>query len=276
MRIATLVLGDTPLMHRTHAVLDKHWLEPKGSLRFESVHLKDWTPDSLLASMTDLRPKVVINGQHINSNNPDAFVSNSRDPAIVSLFSRMVGAKFFHVSDAMVFPGRSIQGAEDAPYPTKVFGLSRMLGEKAALTMHSDVTIVRVGWLYGPEIPESPPMIAVAHARKERSSASIYSDLIGSPTFIGDAAMELARKAVRAVYTIETIGNATVHMSPTWIGSWAQYLADDYPDITPASVRGKNFRDLHRNAGLIPTPDWVIPHDGLQRFKEELRGQEKD
>jgi dTDP-4-dehydrorhamnose reductase len=186
----------------------------------------------------------------------------------------------YHLSDSMVFSGRTEMSTDDLVFPVNVFGLSRSLGEQGVLSF-SDATVVRVGWLYGKEIESCPPMIAVDQAQGLRKSALIYSDMYGSPTFIGDAAVILAHHTImfgpasQTAHSGGPIGFArVVHLAPTLVESWADLLEPSYPNVTPTTVRtSAKFRNLRRNAGLKPSMGWVVPAGGLSRFQDDLAGE---
>ncbi len=256
-----IVVGGSPLMNRL-----SHRLGTNDDVSV--LQLETWDPVRLLTFLNEEKPDVVVNGEHSNTEEPSAFKSNSRDPAVIALMSRMVGAKFYHLSDAMVFPGSGSHVAADEPYPSKVFGLSRLLGERAVMSLHNTSTIVRIGWLYGSDIPESPPMIAEDQEQGLRSAAHIFEDIVGSPTFVGDAAALLAYK-IWEKYWDPPEGNI-VHMAPALVTSWYTLLEDEYPKIVPTSVKA-SIRNLHRNAGLVPSKGWEIDPGGVRRFRSELR-----
>jgi len=260
-----MLIGDSPLLNRLHGLFNSWMTQDMG------LHIRRWDQDEVLYQMLDFKPDVVVNGHHSISETPDAFVSNSRDPSILALFCKTTESYLYHLSDAMVFPGRTAHKDGDEPYPAKVFGLSRLLGERGVLSMHSRSSVVRLGWLYGSDIPESPPMIAWDLVSGKRSQAYIYTDLIGSPTFVGDAAEVLAEKIILDNLRVNVPDQRIFHLAPTWVGSWYDLLSEHFPTIEPATVRSSvRFRDLHRNAGLRPSNGWVVPDGGVERFIKEV------
>ena len=107
-------------------------------------------------------------------------------------------------------------------------------------------------------------MIAEDHANGLRSEAHIFYDIVGSPTYLEDAAAVLVDNLGRDRGRI-------VHMSPDLVCSWAELLEDFYPKVTSVSYKSSvSFRDVHRNAGLVPTSGWQIRAGGLQRFRKAL------
>lgn len=266
-------MGDSPLLARLPSVIDDF---------HEVLQVADADPSGeLLDIMNRYLPTCVVNGSFTVTSGGDAFQRNSRDPATVALFCRMTNVRrLFHLSDSMVFPGRGSSVVTDVPYPSRIFGLSRMLGERAVCELFPHTTVVRLGWLYGPEMPETPPMIAWHQRSGERSSALIYSDMYGSPTFLGDAAVvlggalnvEYSRPFEEAVWGRQ--GPSYEHLAPAVTQSWFDYLVPEFPEIVPVTVRTKYAKNSsafgHRNAGLVPTVGWEVPEGGLSRFVEEM------
>ena len=257
MRI--LILGDSPLDNRlvrafsaaTHNVVQLH-----------DNHVRS---GDVLPVFAEYRPHVVINGAHLPSDDPSSFVANSKDPAVMALYARMVGARFYHLSDSSVFSTDMPRDDED-PYPTRVYGLSRLIGERAVMRLHPKATIIRTSWLYGPEMPESPPMIAWAASCGLKQRAHIYDDLQVSPTFLGDAAQLI----VFNVASSHTSG--IFHLAPEEPVSWFDLLKDEFPEILPLkSQRMKLLQDVHMNVSVTPSRRWTLGSSGLASFMEEVR-----
>jgi len=261
VHVNILLTGRDPILERLHIIYEA-W-------GFEVHHLHEWESEDLMGTMVDFRPDIVVNGSTTEIEHPDAFVANSKYPAVLALYSAMCGSRMYHLSDGSVFSGRIETSASDLPFPVNVFGLSRMLGERAVMSFSRHATIVRLGWLYGQEIESCPPMIAVDQANGLRKSALVYEDMFGSPTFIGDAAAILAHHTVMIVRSPDRIA----HLTPAGKMSWADLLMPEYPNVESTTVRSSaKFRDLRRNAGLIPTPGWTVPTGGLARFQADLDG----
>jgi len=256
MRI--LIVGATPLTLRLQSVFDDYWDN-------HQCVLVD-SPD--LRAFNEFAPHIVVNGGYWETDSPKAFVNNSRDPATCALYARMVDASYFHLSDSSVFSMNRPSDTDD-PYPTRIYGLSRLLGERAVRALHPKAAIVRTSWLYGPDLPESPPMIAHSAAIGERSRAHVYDDVLLNPTYVGDAAGTLAINIVASSVTKDIGG--TYHLSPERTCSWFAFLRDDY-DVLPVKLKGYGPDGARRvkDLSVEPSPGWTINDGGLNRFKLEL------
>jgi dTDP-4-dehydrorhamnose reductase len=265
-----LVIGDTPLCNRLRGVFVRYFdsEEPSG--------LQIRHPDeNILATINTFRPDVIVNGAFVESETGAAFAENSRDPATFALYARMVGAQFYHLSDSSVFHTGKPRDDEN-PYPARVYGLSRLLGERAIMNLHPKATIVRTSWLYGPELPESPPMVAWAQKVGEKTNAHVYDDLEVSPTFIGDAAQMLGWNILSSWIRLEghpEQAGRTYHLGPAGSSTWYDYLLPRFPNIQPLkSNRLIKNAVVHRNVSITPSPGWVIEGDSLGRFTQEMIG----
>lgn len=263
MRI--LLVGDTPFTRRLVHIFDAYWTNDHGLL----------VPEADLQVFNEFRPNVVINGQFVETDEPTAFRSNGRDPAISALYARMVGSNYVHMSDTSVFSS-DMPRATDDPYPTRIYGLSRLLGERAVRSLHPNASIVRTSWMYGPDVPESPPMVAADAASGDRAKAHVYNDVKVTPTYIGDAAGVLAANVV-SMHVGALEWGYTHHMAPELSCTWFDLLKGEF-DILPVKSRftAMSGRKVHRNVSVQPSAGFVISPGGLERFRRELDTGEWD
>lgn len=211
--------------------------------------------------------------------------TNSVGPGIVALACAAYGLKLIHISTDYVFGGGGVKGpyrASDRPFPLQHYGRSKLLGEWATAFLPGTV-IVRIGWIFGPEYPLNAAMLAATAANRldqrlrdnshEELSFDIWNDILGTPTFVGEAArMVRALAKVRAHYEGELLDlPPIVHVSsgekPI---SWYEFLKNDYPLITPGSSPPTLRRP--RVGGLVPT-EWgrtASYETMLGMFREEL------
>jgi dTDP-4-dehydrorhamnose reductase len=256
MRI--MIIGDTPLTRRVAHIYESYFMNEHAAL-IEDPSLEDFDT---------FRPNMVLNGKFSETDDPRAFADNAKHPAVFALFARMVGSDYFHMSDSSVF-STDYPADTDDPYPTRIYGLSRLIGERAIRTLHPNAVIVRTSWLYGPEYDGCMPMLAWEVENGDRSQAHVYDDVKLSPTYVGDAAAVVAVNMLTATLLNEPGG--TYHLAPYEQVTWYDYLKEDYPFIKPLKARHMvNGRKVQRNVSVRPSAGWSVEPGGLARFQDEL------
>ncbi len=263
------LIGDTPLLERVRQAFNG-WLD-----QGEWAHFKGWDSKDLLRELLEFQPDVVLMdfgldpvlGPQIVAPRK-AFISNAVVPGVAALHANSVGAAFYHISDPYVFPGTAAHASTDQTYPQELYGFTRLLGEHTVQALHPNAAIVRVGWLYGEDIPESPPMIAHDALVGIRSVAYVHNDLVGSPTYVGDAAALLAFRIIEG-HVSHSHYKGVFHLAPKLVTDWYTLLADDYP-VRGTEFKKKITKEWRRNTGLIPSDGWIIPAGGLERHACDL------
>ena len=267
------LVGDTPLLNRVRIAFEAWFPEGVAERHVSFDH------SVLLKQLLEFRPTVVLENivrgdiTTDTRNDPRMFTANAVDGAVVGMMAHSVGANMYHVSDPFVFPGSAPSKDRDIPYASNVYGFSRQLGERSVRALHANVGIIRVGWLYGHDIPESPPMLAQEALTGSRSPVHLYDDLLGSPTYVGDAAAMIAFRIMQSAWDGPFTG--TFHLAPNLVTDWYTYLSEDYP-VVALPFKNRISEVWHRNAALVPSPKWALPPGGLDRFREDIKNEAWD
>jgi dTDP-4-dehydrorhamnose reductase len=174
--------------------------------------------------------------------------------------SKIVGAKFLHVSTDYVFNGNSeIPYATDAiPNPQGAYGRSKFLGEKLVEESGANYTIFRTAWLYGAHGRCFPK---VMHEKALKGDTlKVVNDQFGQPTWTKDLAEQILS------YAQLSKAPAIVHSVSSGNASWCDFATEvvgDYPIepvssvefVTPA-IRPKHSV-LDNSSNLVtPIGDW--------------------
>ena len=174
--------------------------------------------------------------------------------------SKIVGAKFLHLSTDYVFDGNSeIPYATDAiPNPQGAYGRSKLLGEKLVEESGSNYTIFRTAWLYGAHGRCFPK---VMHGKALQGELlRVVNDQFGQPTWTRDLAEQVLSYA-----QLEN-APAIVHSVSSGKASWfdfAREVVGEYPiepvssdEFVTAAQRPK-YSVLDNSSNLItPIADW--------------------
>jgi dTDP-4-dehydrorhamnose reductase len=174
--------------------------------------------------------------------------------------SKIVGAKFLHLSTDYVFDGNSeIPYSTDAiPNPQGAYGRSKLLGEKLIEKSGANYTIFRTAWLYGAHGRCFPK--AIHEKALQGEPLRVVNDQFGQPTWTKDLAEQILR------YAQLDKAPAIVHCVSSGKASWFDFASEvvgDYPIeqvsstefVTPA--KRPKYSVLDNSSSLVsPIGDW--------------------
>ena len=174
--------------------------------------------------------------------------------------SKIVGAKFLHLSTDYVFDGNSeIPYKTNAiPKPQGAYGRSKLLGEKLVEESGANYTIFRTAWLYGAHGRCFPK---VMHQKAlQGDTLRVVNDQFGQPTWTKDLAEQILS------YAQLEKAPAIVHSASSGKASWFDFATEvvgDYP-IEPVSssefvtaAKRPTYSVLDNSSSLVtPIGDW--------------------
>jgi dTDP-4-dehydrorhamnose reductase len=174
--------------------------------------------------------------------------------------SKIVGAKFLHLSTDYVFDGDSdVPYTPDAiPNPQGAYGRSKLLGEKLVEELGANYTIFRTAWLYGAHGRCFPK---VMHEKALQGELlRVVNDQFGQPTWTRDLAEQILS------YAQLDNAPAIVHCVSSGKASWFDFATEvvgDYPiepvssgEFVTAAQRPK-YSVLDNSSDLVvPIGDW--------------------
>ncbi len=117
-----------------------------------------------------------------------ADLLNHKAVAALADIARETGALLVHVSTDYVFDGRSNRPytEEDEPAPTSIYGITKMMGERAVLRSGCRHLLVRSAWLYSRYGKNFVKTMLTLTASKR--SIKVVADQVGCPTWAADLA----------------------------------------------------------------------------------------
>ncbi|GAA1750854.1 dTDP-4-dehydrorhamnose reductase [Luedemannella helvata] len=183
------------------------------------------------------------------------------------------GARLLHVSTDYVFAGDGTSPyAEDAPTaPVNAYGRSKLVGERAVLTLAPDVGyVVRTAWLYGAGGRNF--VTTMLRLAAERDTLDVVDDQRGQPTWSRALAQQLVALGGAALAGSAPAGvyHGTASGETTWYGLAREVFARRGldPDRIRPTTSAAYVRPAPRPAysvlgharwaaaGLPPLPDW--------------------
>lgn len=194
--------------------------------------------------------------------------------------ARAARVKVIHISTDYVFSGQHHRPYDelDEPYPTSVYGRTKLEGEGMLTSFCPDAVIIRTSWLYSEF--GSNFVKTILKKGKELGALKVVSDQIGTPTYAGDLA-----DAIMAIVDSEKWIPGVYHFSNEGVASWYDFAIEilqmggepqvkvtpcatkDYP--TPASRPNYSVLDkskIKRTYG-IEVPYWK---DSLRKCIDRL------
>lgn len=148
----------------------------------------------------------------------EARLSNAVAPGLLAAFCAARGRRFIHISSDYVFDGLDPRPRResDPAVPCNHYGLTKLMGEHAALAANPASLIVRVSWLFGPDKPSFPDMIL--RTALDQSSVSAVNDKWSSPSFSDDLASWLL-----TLIKLHPHASGLLHLCNQGAPSWQEY-----------------------------------------------------
>lgn len=177
---------------------------------------------AVLKFVASHKPDVIINCAAMTNvdgcetNYETAFKVNAAGVRNLACAAESIGAKLIHVSTDYVFAGDGKKPyiEWDIVNPQSVYGASKALGEKYALSFCKRTFIVRTAWLYG--YVGKNFVKTVRRVIREKGAITVVNDQLGNPTNANDLAHHLLKLAVTEDYGI-------YHCTGKGEGSWYDF-----------------------------------------------------
>ncbi|HEY4289114.1 MAG TPA: dTDP-4-dehydrorhamnose reductase [Puia sp.] len=233
-------------------------------------------PDRVSAFFNEHRPDWCINCaaytavDKAESEKEAAFGINGDAVGYLARACRSTGVRLIHISTDYVFDGNSAAPLkeDDATAPINTYGASKLEGEKQAIRIHPDGTvIIRTSWVYS-EFGNNFVKTMI-RLMTERPAINVVNDQIGSPTYAADLAAAILH-IINAAHFVPGIYNYSNKGEISWydfalaihklIGSSCTVgpiASANYP--TPARRPHYSLLDkslIERTYG-VSIPDWL-------------------
>lgn len=202
-------------------------------------------PDVLAKAVEALKPDLVLNCSafHIvdlcESRFVDALAINAVAVSTLAKAAERIGARFVTVSTDYAFDGasRAPYREDDAANPIQAYGISKVAGERAALSAHPEGGfVIRSCGLYGhaPSRQKSGNFVLNRLAdAMTKEAVEVGSDLVCTPTSACDLAGAiltlLEREAPAGLYHLTNAGSCDWAAFTTEIYRWAGAVARVVP-----------------------------------------------
>ena len=190
--------------------------------------------DALTRAVISLKPSLVLNCSafHVvdlcESRFAEALAVNAVAVSALSKATERIGARFVTVSTDYAFDGtgRIPYREDDATNPIQAYGISKVAGERAALSAHPEgAFVVRSCGLYGHALSRQKSGNFVLNRladAKTKKAVEVGSDLVCTPTSASDLAGAILALLEREVPA------GLYHLTNAGFCDWAAFTAEIY------------------------------------------------
>lgn len=218
-----------------------------GNEKWVKLNLED--VDKTICTVRELKPDVIIHcaaytdvdGCELRKDH--AYRVNYLGTKALAHVSRDLNCYFIYVSTDYVFDGeRGFYTEEDIPNPVNYYGLTKLLGEVATLSILPEKScVVRVSGLYGisPTGKKNFGLIALETLLRDKEVKAFYDQYL-SPTYIKSLAQCLSKLIERNVTGIIHIAGERVSRYEFAL-KLAEILQKDKSLVKPVSMAEVNL-----------------------------------
>ncbi|MCP4021076.1 MAG: dTDP-4-dehydrorhamnose reductase [Desulfobacteraceae bacterium] len=201
--------------------------------------------DSISQCIQTIRPEFIINAAaYTNVDKAEQereLAQKINHEAVVKIAEHCKQLKIFlvHISTDFIFNGKSHRPymPEDTPNPISVYGESKLQGERAALSILKDQTlIIRTAWLYSSH--GNNFVKTMLKLMKIKPELSIIDEQVGTPTWaygFAKAIWKAMDKKLKGIY----------HWTDAGVASWYDFAV---------AIQEESIRE-----GLLDTPIPIHP-----------------
>lgn len=147
-------------------------------------------------------------------------------------------ARLVQISTDYVFDGQGMSPytADDTPAPRSVYGESKLLGEKHALS-YERALVLRVSWLFGPGGANFVTTM-LRLAGQGMNPLRVVDDQVGGPTytrFLARAILDLVAADASGVLSYQN------REAVSWYGFAREILRQEFPAVAVEAVKSTDF-----------------------------------
>lgn len=228
-------------------------------------------PDGIVGALLAERPDVIVSAAAYTAvdkaeTEPElAFAINERGAAAIAHAAHRMRVPLIHLSTDYVFDGRksTAYNEDDVTNPTGIYGASKLAGERAVLSEHDNVAILRTAWVYSPfGVNFVKTMLRLANDRDE---VRVVADQRGNPTSALDIAEGILAVAANLVAAKDPEQRGVFHLTASGEASWAEFADEIF--AASGEARGPVAKVIHIATSEYPTAAERPPNSRLDSAK---------
>ncbi len=215
--------------------------------------------------LDSVKPMIIINTSAWTSvdlaetKKIEAFQVNAYGVQSLAKWAELNTAWLIHFSTDYVLDGSGNlpRSEETKPSPLQVYGESKLLGEKLALSHCPNTIILRTSWVYSHHGANF--VKTMLRLGSEREEIKVIYDQIGAPTdafILSEVSLRFAAKILESLISSETeppktgIYNVTARGETSWF---------DFASAIFQGARTRKFPIMLKNIVKIPTTEYPTP-----------------
>jgi dTDP-4-dehydrorhamnose reductase len=214
--------------------------------------------ETLVRTVQEIAPSAILNAAawtavDLAESEPDAAArANRNGPAVLAALCAEGGIPLLHVSTDYVFDG--LKGAPyvetDQTRPTGIYGLTKLEGEKAVLSLCPQAIVLRTSWVYSPTGKNF--VRTMLNAARKAPTLRVVGDQIGCPTAAADLAEAMLAITDMALAGWRDEYAGVFHAAGTGATSWHGFASAVFDEAAP-------FGHPVPQVDAITTADWPTP-----------------
>ncbi len=265
---------------------------PPSVVALTSAQIDITDASSVIAALSDLGEGDVVlncaaytNVDGAETDRDAAYAVNAAGVGHLAAATVAAGAWLIHVSTDYVFPGSASDDSgaprtagyepdevSDTVEPATVYGASKLVGERLALSTDPRSTVVRTAWVYTGGPDDRDFVGTMRRLESSRDTISVVDDQTGSPTYardLADGLWDLVGHGPDDAVTGQVL-HATNAGAATWFDVAQAVFAevgaeptrvhpcttDEFPRPAPRPAYSVLSGAAWERAGLTPLRDW--------------------
>ena len=234
-------------------------------------------PENVLAVLRDVRPDIVVGAAAYTSvdlaEQETGIITavNVTGASELAKASAALNIPIVHLSTDYVFDGLAHRPYRegDTPCPVNMYGLSKLLSERAVSVANPNHAILRTSWIYSPFGKNF--VRTILSLAENRADVSVVADQVGDPT----SALDIAEGILTVSKNLLTNSNHDMrgifHMTSAGGVSWAKFAKEIFR--VSADLGGPSAAVIPISAAAYPTLANRPPNSRLDVSKiEKIHG----
>lgn len=218
----------------------------------------------------------IVDWVKVHNQPQEALNTNCNGSINVAKVASEIDAHLVYVSTDAVFPGvpraEGYNENDNPRNPVSFYGMTKLMGEWACNLYSDNLTITRLGWLFGPDPEKDQKFVGlmVKQIAEGKKDLIAVDDKVGSPSYAPHVASRIVEFAQRATGGIRHVVNNGIasryDVARAVVGLWGNETVTVSPvksDAFPSVILRPDYSGLSTIYNDAILPDW---HESLKEY----------